>query len=283
MAINGCTPLHEATSSNEDFEVTQLLLESSSNPEAVDKENNTPLHNAAEKGSLNIVRILIEYSNDVMSYVNATNQKNETALHCAVKMGHSEVVEYLLENNCKVSEIDVEKHTELHYAAANGNSCISTLLLKYAVDVKTYANAHNSKKETALHLAARKGRFEVAKLLLENHSDIDAVDKDQNTILHFAAESGDINTIKLLLNYSKDIGKFVNTRNGKKQTPIHLAARRGKYEVVQQLLENLADVNLVDMHNNTILHFAAESGDISTFKILLCHVKDATLKASSFT
>ena len=137
------------------FEIIKLLLESASNPEAVDKENNTPLHNAAEKGSLNIIRLLIEYSNDVMTYVNATNQKNETALHCAVKMGHSEVVEYLLENNCKVSEVDVEKHTELHYAAANGNSCTSTLLLKYAVDVKTYANARNSKKETALHLAAR--------------------------------------------------------------------------------------------------------------------------------
>ena len=94
MAINGCTPLHEATSSNEDFEVTQLLLESSSNPEAVDKENNTPLHNAAANGHHEICKLIMDNVENKCPIA----KDGKIPLHFAARYDHTETIEVILKN-----------------------------------------------------------------------------------------------------------------------------------------------------------------------------------------
>ena len=54
-----------------------------------------------------------------------------------------------------------------------------------------------------------------------------------------------------------------------KETPLHKAAREGKEYSVKRLLEQGADINLVDEYGNTALHHGAWSGDHSVVKRLM--------------
>jgi ankyrin repeat protein len=60
---------------------------------------------------------------------------------------------------------------------------------------------------------------------------VSAVDKYNNTALHLAcaAEGGDLETVTILLQKAEgDITNLVNAANENQQTPIHLAANKGK-------------------------------------------------------
>uniref|UniRef100_A0A4W3J8S8 Nuclear factor kappa B subunit 1 n=1 Tax=Callorhinchus milii TaxID=7868 RepID=A0A4W3J8S8_CALMI len=53
------------------------------------------------------------------------------------------------------------------------------------------------------------------------------------------------------------------------QTPLHLAVITRQTEVVELLLKAGADMSLLDCHGNSVLHKAAEQGDVKTLNILL--------------
>ena len=51
-------------------------------------------------------------------------------------------------------------------------------------------------------------------------------------------------------------GARVHTTNMGDDTPLHLAAAHGHRDIVHMLLKNKADVNFVNEHGNTALHYA---------------------------
>ncbi|GCB80649.1 hypothetical protein scyTo_0016299, partial [Scyliorhinus torazame] len=53
------------------------------------------------------------------------------------------------------------------------------------------------------------------------------------------------------------------------QTPLHLAVITKQVEVVEALLQAGADVGLLDCHSNSVLHLAAEQGDVKMLGVLL--------------
>jgi hypothetical protein len=66
------------------------------NVNLVDASKWSALHYAADSGSLECVKLLIEHRADI----DATTEKNETALFLATKHNHPDIVEFLAENNC---------------------------------------------------------------------------------------------------------------------------------------------------------------------------------------
>uniref|UniRef100_A0A4W3JD34 Nuclear factor NF-kappa-B p105 subunit n=1 Tax=Callorhinchus milii TaxID=7868 RepID=A0A4W3JD34_CALMI len=63
--------------------------------------------------------------------------------------------------------------------------------------------------------------------------------------------------------------EIVDMRNHLYQTPLHLAVITRQTEVVELLLKAGADMSLLDCHGNSVLHKAAEQGDVKTLNILL--------------
>ena len=76
----------------------------------------------------------------------------------------------------------------------------------------------------------------------------------------------DLVTVRELLHR----GFSVNTKDGSGRTPLMTAAGLGRTEIVRCLLENGADVHILDsVLGASALHFAAQGGSVDTAKLLL--------------
>ncbi|KAG0569217.1 hypothetical protein KC19_6G074200 [Ceratodon purpureus] len=122
-------------------QLTRLLLEWGS-PHDVnvrDSLSNTPLHYAAQKGHIDIVRMLLGHS-DVD--INAENIRKETPLHLAAREGQYQVVKELsLETTGRLRATEEDKYdrTALQLAVENRHKDIQKLLLERP-DVQEYVN-----------------------------------------------------------------------------------------------------------------------------------------------
>jgi ankyrin repeat protein len=78
----------------------------------------------------------------------------------------------------------------------------------------------------------------------------------------------------LIVNYSQD----VNARGfDKRETPLHVASRRGRVDVVQLLPEHGADVDARDDDERSPLHVASDGGHIEVARVLLERRADTVL------
>ena len=102
--------------------------------------------------------------------------------------------------------------TELHEAAATGNSIQISALVKAGASV----SAQDDQKLTPLHLAAAEGHAEAVKLLLGVGASLDAQDFAEQTPLHLAASQGQAPIIRVLV----EAGASLEARDDQKATPL---------------------------------------------------------------
>lgn len=91
--------------------------------------------------------------------------------------------------------------------------------------------------------------------------------------LHDAAEKGDLQQVKENI-YS---GRPVDEMDSEQRTPLMLACKAGKVEVVQYLLSSDANVYRQDTNGNYPLHYGAMCSDVAIITSLLQWVSDTTL------
>ena len=87
----------------------------------------------------------------------------------------------------------------------------------------------------------------------------------KQTPLHWAARSGRFEVCKLLIEKGAD----VNAKSNDGSTPLHWAAIKGQPRICKLLLDNGADVNAAESDGETALHFAAQYSNLETVKILV--------------
>lgn len=68
-----------------------------------------------------------------------------------------------------------------------------------------------------------------------------------------------------------DAGAYVNARDHRKRTPLHMAAEEGEEELITFLLDQKADSNVTDLEGNTPLDLAARKLNESAVNLLLTH------------
>jgi ankyrin len=119
---------------------------------------------------------------------------------------------------------------------------------------------------TPLHYACQLGDLDMVKLLLASGASYAFLDNLQNTGLHYAAEHGHCHIVCHLL---KNGAKNDYSKNKYLETPLHVACKLGKAEVVQCLLAAGGSVNILTSRKETPLHLAAQSGNTSLVKLLL--------------
>ena len=122
--------------------------------------------------------------------------------------------------------------------------------------------------------AAREGNIEHIKTLLALGTDVDSrtFGGDQASALHMASATGQVDTVKFLIQE----GANVNIVNEASQTPLHYAAWNGHVEVIVILIENGAYVSGSEsgLGDKVPLCAAAKGGHIKAAEVLLTHGAD---------
>jgi ankyrin repeat protein len=153
--------------------------------------------------------------------------------------------------------------TALHWAAKNGNPQVAMAL----VAVKADPNSPNKVGKTPVTLAAEEGHLGVLKMLLEQGGKMEAIDQIGGTPLLWASGLCQTpETVEFLIAE----GANVNIIDINGMTPLIWAAGIGKPAVVQLLLDNGADMEVAEIHQNeTALMRAARIGQGESLGMLL--------------
>jgi ankyrin repeat protein len=134
---------------------------------------------------------------------------------------------------------------------------------------------------TALLLAAELCLEEICKMLLLANANPNSIDPRGYTALHFAVESSQsspslqfISVLCMMVN--------VNAMTNEGKTALNLAVGKNRYDVAKVLIIKGAITTLLDNLGRTLLHVAAENGNLQIFQLQLeeVHLKKMALTAS---
>ncbi|KAF5892612.1 ankyrin repeat domain-containing protein 6, partial [Clarias magur] len=216
---------------------------------AVTKYGRTPLHLAAYKNHIEVVRILLRAGCDL----DIQDDGDQTALHRAAVVGNSDVITALIQEGCALDRQDKDGNTALHEVAWHGFSLSVKLLVKAGANI----HAKNKAGNTALHLACQNGHAQSAKVLLLGGARPDSRNNVGDTCLHVSARYNHMGVIRILL------GAFcsVAERNQAGDTALHVAAMLNHKKTARLLLEAGADSNIQNNAGQTALDEARENNN----------------------
>uniref|UniRef100_A0A8U7MU52 Tankyrase n=1 Tax=Corvus moneduloides TaxID=1196302 RepID=A0A8U7MU52_CORMO len=182
----------------------------------------------------------------------------QSSCFCAC-FGRKDVVEHLLQTGANVHARDDGGLIPLHNACSFGHAEVVSLLLCQGAD----PNARDNWNYTPLHEAAIKGKIDVCIVLLQHGADpnirntdgksaLDLADPSAKAVLTGeykkdelleAARSGNEEKLMALLT---PLNVNCHASDGRKSTPLHLAAGYNRVRIVQLLLQHGADVHAKD-------------------------------------
>lgn len=270
--------LLSASVSGSEARVREVLAEENW-PSPADLETlRQALVKVATKGSLKILRLLLESGADVHP-----RKENELSpLFKAAEAGHLPIVVELLDRKADPNWQGKTGQTALFRAAEGGHLKVVTTLLERKAD----PNVRAKNGQTALFLACLRGHNNIMKALLDGGADADGArnqegrpgDKDGRTPLLFLASEKStrwtMETVKILLAKGAD----PNARDSTKRTPLHWAATNGHLELARSLLSvepggggGRADINAAQNRGKTALHLASEHNRSDFVELLLGH------------
>ena len=250
----GDSPLHLAA--NE--QIAKTLIDAGANVQARGNLGRTPLHDAANKA---VAEALLKYGAKVdqrdnglvldifaqsISYVPA---EGDMPLHTAASAGRADVVEFLIEKGTDVNA-RAGGRTALSMAAGQHSDVVKVLLARGA----TFDSTKSS--DSPLWDAVRGNQIKTVKLLLQAKADATIVDQHGWYLLHVAALRSriDAEMFNVLIEAKAD----VNGLSLKKDTPLHIAAKKGNLTAAKILISNGADLQRSNAAGKTPLMLSKE-------------------------
>ncbi|CAG5125123.1 unnamed protein product, partial [Candidula unifasciata] len=199
--MNDKTPLVLAVESSREA-IVKALLEGGADPNVLIKGNHfhiTPLILAAERGDIEVMKLLIQHKADVKS---SRSDNQRTAIHIMVTNRVREddtiaMIQILLQAGADINAVDIDGNTPLHLAVQHnkGHSDSSTSLEEFLLDRGANVFAKNKHLDTPLHIALEKNGvdpIELCSLLTSVMRDqkVDEPNEKGFTPLLYAASSG---------------------------------------------------------------------------------------------
>ena len=260
----GKTPLHLAAEKGS-IALAALFVSHKAPLNATDDAGDAPLHLACREGNTAVATLLVSSGADV----DLANKAKQSPLDIAAASAQDNVVFAMLRTTKRLNDRTPLGMSPLHWAVRKNHVAAVDLLLQRKCDV----NVRGLLKETALHLAADDGRIDLAARLLAAGADVSAADDSNQTPLHAAAWGGHAEMIHLLSASSK-----AKPPAGPRYTPLHAAAWEGHAAAVAALLAYPIDVNAKNSDGATALHKAAWRGHGDVVRLLLENKADRDLK-----
>lgn len=207
-------------------------------------------------------------SEDTEYDLSVTFDEGTTALMIASYYGYADLVNALIQNKADVNLKNKRNYTALLYATDiwarqgigiyDSNFNVVELLVMNHADV----NAVNNNGWSPLFFAADNSNSDVVTFLVDNGANINLVSDEGITPLLIA---NDIESVKILCKTTN-----INKANNSGITPlIAFSMRDISTEVINILLENGADINVVDKDGETALSYSIENGNFEIALMLL--------------
>lgn len=239
---------------------------------ASNAQGTRPLQYAVLHGRLDIARWLLENGGDVY----ATDNQGASSVHTAVSAGHTDIINLLLDHRPYRDVKDQQGFGPVHYVQSE-RSDILRLLIGAGASVDT----HDGNGHTPLFDAVIRGDERRVALFANHGANLDAkqpyrfnrplLESPEWTPIQVAAIMGHLGVLKVLIEKGVDI----NEKNSQYERNIlHLAAREGKHEIVQYLIETGMNFEERDGNSATATHLAAVSR-VSGCDIALGHLLKA--------
>jgi len=278
--------LFEACRNGDVARVKKLINTTNVNAKDTAGRKSSPLHFAAGFGRRDVVDHLLVCG----ASVHARDDGGLIPLHNACSFGHAEVVKLLLQHGADPNARDNWNYTPLHEAAIKGKIDVCIVLLQHGAD----PTIRNTDGKTAIELAdpsakvvlmgeykkdelleaSRSGNEErMQALLTPMNVNSHASDGRKSTPLHLAAGYNRTRIVEILLQHGAD----VHAKDKGGLVPLHNACSYGHYEVTEMLIKCGASVNAMDLWQFTPLHEAASKSRVEVCSLLLSHGADPTL------
>ncbi|CAH1996403.1 unnamed protein product [Acanthoscelides obtectus] len=336
------TSLHYAASHGYQ-DILMLLINHNADVNAADSDKNTPLHLACQNGQENCVKALL-YSSGIAE-LNLGNFFGDTPLHLATKWGYFDIIKTLLENEASVVVKNKRNQLALNLApnyyilklfgrfgAKRSTTVIREIIENCTLSITELSTVNDDCKQKGVEHGVRPKdleHFRKVDLLLkaiesndlpltcfylgftcnsqtmlsskcchplcncdkcENEQDMEVKPPHKNeqpvninmcnvngvTPLHLAAKCGRTQILRLLL----DSGALPNVQAYKTlHSPLHLACIFQRVQIVRELLKcGNCKIDIQDAKGNTPLFYACMKNDVKIVDILLSNGADCSVK-----
>ncbi len=255
----GMTPLLAATrdSWHGRPEAVMTLLANGSDPRAVDRDGNTPLHHAARSCDPGVAALL----RDAAAELDVANRDGLTPLGVACACGNWRLARFLLERGAR-PEPEVATPALLPAAGTEEDDTAGVhLLLKH----KARTDARDAHGRSALHEAAAAGHAEIIAALLEAGADAHARDAAGRTPLLDAARAARLAAVEALAPRSDPAAQDAEGRNA---AALCCLADTASPALLNRLAELGVAVDVADAEGRRAVDHAAARGRWSLVAIL---------------
>lgn len=264
-----------------DLGQVESLIDKGAEVNKADESGYVPLVYAVWNDDPNVVKLLLNKDADP----NARDMTpGFTVLHWAILMDNRGSVELLLAAGANVNTKSNSGETPLDVAAYGVSAAIGDLLVAKGAEVSSLhaaayvgdlekvkafiakgADANEERgmiQGTALHAAAAGARTEVVRYLISQGADVSAKNRRGQTPLDLAREAKQNDVIEVLLGML-DVEGLSDS--------LFSAVQSGEKELVGQILEHHANINVQDDFGLTPLHHAVAEGQEEVAVVLLEH------------
>jgi ankyrin repeat protein len=217
------------------------------------------LHLAAENGELPMVKYLVE---DLHFDLELKADAGNTALHIAVTSKQADIVLYLHKAGANLEAQKTNGCTAMHSACVTGNMDMVRVLASCGANLK----AQDNEGCTPLHGAAFGGFLPIVIFLVHDlKADVTARSFDGSSPMHAAVANNCVDVIRFL--YAKVDLSAVDSHGS---TAIFTSVREGKWDSLKCLLEVCgSDLHATDHAGWTLLHLAACKGRLDMVQYLV--------------
>lgn len=265
-------PIYEAVS-NGNLAVVKILVEAGAElNQPIDEDDDTILLEAVSVGNLEIVKLLVESGADPNIW-----GESGTPLLVAVEGGELEIYEFLYSvvTNNKIKEM-ANEHFLTCFSSALEKREKSNKLVEFFVD------------------AASEGKLKKVREYIMNGINVNAINSEGESALINAAACGHTNVVKELLQANADPDVFCLGKDGASRTTALMTLPMARWntkriEIIQELINNGANINKKDSYGRTALMFFLDWNDsmdeqYEAIKLLLFNNADVNIRdADGFT